>query len=168
MKSNQSVHNAIVWQDRRTSEIIDALSEDERALIKGKTGLVADSYFSASKIKWMLDIIPGLRRRAEQGEQAALGAYIYIENNGALPFEWKPVKKGRNIRLLIPHYISGENDVKVYARVRKPLRNVTIKFPEIARKDSRKAVMPGEMIMTRLRKQELNRVKGKVTMEAIV
>ncbi|NIA10242.1 MAG: glycerol kinase GlpK, partial [Nitrospiraceae bacterium] len=67
-KSGMPVHNAIVWQDRRTAEIIDALSDEERALIKDRSGLVADSYFSASKIKWMLDNIAGLRKRAERGE----------------------------------------------------------------------------------------------------
>ncbi|HHH78317.1 MAG TPA: glycerol kinase [Thermoplasmatales archaeon] len=65
-KSGKPVHNAIVWQDRRTSEIIDSLSDGERELIKERTGLIADSYFSASKIKWMLDT--GLRKRAEKGE----------------------------------------------------------------------------------------------------
>jgi len=65
-KSGRPVHNAIVWQDRRTSEIIDSLSDDERELIKERTGLVPDSYFSASKLKWMLDT--GLRKRAEKGE----------------------------------------------------------------------------------------------------
>jgi len=67
-RNGKPVYNAIVWQDRRTSEIIDSLSEDEKALIKDRTGLVANSYFSASKIKWMLDNIEGLRKRAEQGE----------------------------------------------------------------------------------------------------
>jgi len=67
-RNGMPVHNAIVWQDRRTSEIVDSLSEDEKALIKEKTGLVANSYFSASKIKWMLDNIAGLRKKAEQGE----------------------------------------------------------------------------------------------------
>jgi len=67
-RNGKPVYDAIVWQDRRTSGIIDSLSREERALIKERTGLVANSYFSASKIKWMLDNIEGLRKRAEQGE----------------------------------------------------------------------------------------------------
>ncbi len=69
--SGRPVFNAIVWQDRRTSEICarwrgDGLDE----LVEARSGLVIDPYFSASKIRWLLDSIPGLRRRAEAGEIA--------------------------------------------------------------------------------------------------
>jgi glycerol kinase len=66
-ETGEPVHNAIVWQCRRTAEIVEAL-KPQAALIKEKTGLVPDSYFSGPKIRWILDNIPGLRRRAEKGD----------------------------------------------------------------------------------------------------
>lgn len=63
------VMNAIVWQDRRTAGICDQLKADGwEPKIREKTGLVIDAYFSGTKIKWMLDNIPGLRERASRGE----------------------------------------------------------------------------------------------------
>jgi glycerol kinase len=69
--TGRPVHNAIVWQDRRTSELCATWRRqglDEIAAMR--TGLVIDPYFSASKIHWLLDHVPGLRRRAERGEIA--------------------------------------------------------------------------------------------------
>ena len=63
------VYNAIVWQCRRTSEYIDTLKEKGYdKTILDKTGLIADAYFSGSKIKWILDNVPGAREAAEQGD----------------------------------------------------------------------------------------------------
>lgn len=64
------VYNAIVWQDRRTSDYCDELKQngDYRKMIKDKTGLVVDAYFSATKVKWILDNVEGARERAEKGE----------------------------------------------------------------------------------------------------
>ena len=63
------VANAIVWQCRRTSDIIDELVRQGLSdTIRKKTGLVPDAYFSGSKIKWLLDNVPGARERAERGE----------------------------------------------------------------------------------------------------
>ena len=62
---------AIVWQDRRTADFCDELKRRGLAgMIQKKTGLVLDAYFSATKLKWMLDNIPGARRRAEAGTLA--------------------------------------------------------------------------------------------------
>ncbi len=69
--SGKPVHRAIVWQDRRTAGHCDRLRRDGLAEpIRARTGLVLDPYFSATKIAWLLDHIPGLRRRAERGEIA--------------------------------------------------------------------------------------------------
>lgn len=68
-ETGEPVYNAIVWQDRRTSEYCDSLREaglDE--MIREKTGLIIDAYFSATKIKWILDHVPGARKRAEEGK----------------------------------------------------------------------------------------------------
>jgi glycerol kinase len=65
------LHNAIVWQDRRTAERCRALkSEGREAEITARTGLLADPYFSATKAEWLLDHLPGSRERAERGELA--------------------------------------------------------------------------------------------------
>ena len=63
------VYNAIVWQSRQTSGICDDLKEQGyEPLFKEKTGLVLDAYFSGTKIKWILDNVPGAREKAEKGE----------------------------------------------------------------------------------------------------
>jgi glycerol kinase len=63
------VYNAIVWQDRRTSAYCDKLVRDGLVdKIREKTGLIIDAYFSATKVKWILDNVPGARKRAEEGK----------------------------------------------------------------------------------------------------
>ncbi|PKD42582.1 glycerol kinase GlpK [Rhodohalobacter barkolensis] len=70
-ESGQPVYNAIVWQDRRTSDYCDQLKEDGHAeMIQDKTGLVIDAYFSGTKVKWILDNVEGAREKAENGELA--------------------------------------------------------------------------------------------------
>src|SRR6056297_1242962 len=70
-KSGKPIYNAIVWQDRRTSEYCDKLKSDGKAsMIQEKTGLVIDAYFSGTKVKWILDNVEGARERAEKGELA--------------------------------------------------------------------------------------------------
>ena len=59
-KTGRPIHNAIVWQDRRTAAFCDSL-RPHAAMIQRKTGLVIDAYFSASKIRWLLDNVPGAR-----------------------------------------------------------------------------------------------------------
>lgn len=67
--TSQPIYNAIVWQDRRTSDYCDELKRDGSAVtIKEKTGLVTDAYFSATKVKWILDNVSGARAKAERGE----------------------------------------------------------------------------------------------------
>jgi glycerol kinase len=70
-KTGQPVHHAIVWQDRRGEPVCAQLREQgHAALIQSRTGLLIDSYFSATKIKWLLDNVPGVRAQAERGELA--------------------------------------------------------------------------------------------------
>jgi len=69
--TGKPVYNAIVWQCRRTAEICDKLREHHHGineLIADKTGLLIDAYFSGTKLKWLLDHVPGARARAERGE----------------------------------------------------------------------------------------------------
>ncbi|MCI8771926.1 MAG: glycerol kinase GlpK [Lachnospiraceae bacterium] len=68
-KTGEPVYNAIVWQCRRTSDYCDSLKEKGlMELFRSKTGLVIDAYFSVTKLKWILDSVPGVREKAERGE----------------------------------------------------------------------------------------------------
>jgi glycerol kinase len=70
-RTGAPLYNAIVWQDRRTAGLCDALKGDgHRDLVQRKTGLVIDAYFSGTKLRWILDRVPGARERAERGELA--------------------------------------------------------------------------------------------------
>jgi len=70
-ETGQPIHNAIVWQDRRTAALCEQLRRDGHSpIIQQRTGLLIDSYFSATKIAWMLDNVPGARAQAEAGKLA--------------------------------------------------------------------------------------------------
>jgi glycerol kinase len=69
--TGKAIHNALVWQDRRTSKACERLKRSgAEKLVARKTGLLLDPYFSATKIGWLLDNVPGARKRAENGELA--------------------------------------------------------------------------------------------------
>jgi glycerol kinase len=68
--TGKPIYNAIVWQDRRTSEFCSQVRAEHADLIRRKTGLEVDAYFSASKIRWLLDNVEGARERAVRGELA--------------------------------------------------------------------------------------------------
>jgi glycerol kinase len=71
-KTGEAIHNAIVWQDRRTASRTQELAAAGHGpMVAERTGLVLDPYFSASKIAWILDAVPGARERAMRGELAA-------------------------------------------------------------------------------------------------
>ena len=68
-ETHEPIYNAIVWQDRRTSQYCESINTQENnQLVKEKTGLLIDSYFSATKIKWILDNVEGARKRANEGK----------------------------------------------------------------------------------------------------
>ncbi len=70
-KTGEAVHKAIVWQDRRSAPLCDRLKQDgHEPMVQARSGLLIDSYFSATKIAWLLDNVEGLRARAERGELA--------------------------------------------------------------------------------------------------
>ena len=69
--TGEPIHNAIVWQDRRTAGLCDRLkAAGHEGTVRDKTGLVIDSYFSGTKVRWILDHVEGARQRAEAGELA--------------------------------------------------------------------------------------------------
>ncbi|MEZ0346190.1 MAG: FAD-dependent oxidoreductase [Infirmifilum sp.] len=103
----------------------------------------------------------------EQGELAAEGAYLFVQNKGIPTKRWKRIVKGRNLRLVVPHYVSGDNDVVLYARVQKPEEKVKLRFPEIDKEVGLTFVRPEEMLRIQLRKDELALAKDKISMEVV-
>ncbi|MBU6490497.1 MAG: glycerol kinase, partial [Burkholderiales bacterium] len=70
-ETGQPIYNAIVWQDRRTAGLCDTLkAQGLEAKVRAKTGLPIDAYFSATKIRWILDNVEGAREKAKQGKLA--------------------------------------------------------------------------------------------------
>jgi len=96
---------------------------------------------------------------AIQGERAATSAVEYIRNKGSPPVDWKPVTKGRNIRFIVPHYVSGHRDVSFYGRVMQPEEEVHIKIPEIKTELHRIGVKPPEMITFTISKRKFEKLE---------
>ena len=70
-ETGKEIYPAIVWQDRRTTDFCNSLVDDRlEGMVSKKTGLIIDPYFSASKIKWILDNVPGAKKKAEEGKLA--------------------------------------------------------------------------------------------------
>jgi glycerol kinase len=69
-ETGEPIHNAIVWQDRRTAAYCERLKAEAAGIIQERTGLLVDAYFSGSKIRWLLDNVPGARARADAGKLA--------------------------------------------------------------------------------------------------
>jgi glycerol kinase len=85
------LHRAIVWQDRRTAERCDALREQGlEALVRERTGLVIDPYFSGTKIEWLLQSVPGLRERASEGgvRFGTIDAWLAFKLTGRAVTDW--------------------------------------------------------------------------------
>ncbi len=150
-KTGEPIYNAIVWQDRRTSDWCSRFRESHGDLIKQKTGLECDAYFSASKIAWLLDNVDGARRRAEGGE-LAFGTIdtwlVWRLTNGRLHFT-DPSNASRtmlyNINSLewdselldifdIPHTLLPEvrSSSEIYGEIETPVELKGIKIAGIA------------------------------------
>ena len=83
-KTGEPIYNAIVWQDRRTSHVIDELKNaGKEEFFRKKTGLLLDPYFSATKVKWLLDNIQGARQKAQRGADLS-GASGHVR-----PMTWR-------------------------------------------------------------------------------
>jgi len=103
---------------------------------------------------------------AEQGELAAEGAKEFIENGGIESRKWVKVEKGENVRLIAPHYLSGDRDVYLYLRVSKPMEDVELRIPEIGKRMKLPVVKPAEMLRIKLKAEEIREVK-KLTVEVV-
>jgi len=65
--TGRPIYNAIVWQDRRTAQMAGEISRTHGDMIRQKTGLIVDAYFSATKIKWIIDNVEGVKEKIEKG-----------------------------------------------------------------------------------------------------
>jgi len=83
-RSGSHVHNAIVWQDRRTADMVEEIKDEHGELLKRRTGLNPDSYFSAVKVKWIMDNHPEIRARCRLGEICfgTIDAYLIWKLSG--------------------------------------------------------------------------------------
>ena len=104
---------------------------------------------------------------ADQGELAAEGVVKFMEGDteGIPSEDWIELKKGRNIRLVAPHYISGNKDVTLYARVKRPEPQVKIGFEEIDYEIEGESVNPGEMINIELEEEDLQDCENELTLK---
>ena len=102
----------------------------------------------------------------EQGEVAAEGAREFIENGGIESRKWIKVEKGENVRLIVPHYLSGERDAHLYLRVSRPMENIELRIPEIGRRVKLPVVKPAEMVRIKLKAEEIGDVE-KLTVEVM-
>ncbi|MGB8494198.1 MAG: glycerol kinase GlpK [Candidatus Acidiferrum sp.] len=119
-ETGEPVHNAIVWQDRRTAGMCDQLRRDGALnMIQKRTGLLLDSYFSATKVTWILDNVAGARKKAEQGKLAFGTVDSWLV--------WKLTSRSRHItdasnasRTLLLNIHTGEWDAELLKLFRIP------------------------------------------------
>ncbi len=103
---------------------------------------------------------------AEQGELASEGAKEFIENGGIESRKWIKVNRGENVRLIVPHYLSGERDVYLYLRVAKPMENVELRIPEIDKRIKLPVAKPAEMLRIKLKAEEIRKAE-RLTVEVV-
>ncbi len=102
---------------------------------------------------------------AYQGERAAEGARKFIENEGIPSKDWIDIERGRNVRLVVPQLITGEDQVRLYARVERPEPKVDIVVKETGEKLRSTSVNPGEMIKLDISKGQLENIENNLTLE---
>lgn len=116
--TGKPLHNAIVWQDRRTAPLCDELkARGLEALFRDRTGLVLDPYFSATKLLWLLENLPGLRERAERGEVCfgTVDAWLIYNLTGGKVHATDPTNASRTL-LFNLHTLSWDNELLSSAR----------------------------------------------------
>lgn len=106
-KTEKPAYNAIVWQCRRTSDTVEEIKKQYGSMIKEKTGLIPDSYFSAPKIKWILDNVEDARRRAEAGELlfGTIDSYLIYRLTGGKTHATDPSNASRTLLYNIKNHM---------------------------------------------------------------
>ena len=119
-ETGQPIHNAIVWQDRRTADVCAGLRADgHEAMVGARSGLLLDPYFSATKIAWMLDAVPGARVAAEAGKLAfgTVDAWLVWRLTGGRVHATDATNASRT---MLYNIIKGEWDADLLALFRVP------------------------------------------------
>ncbi len=93
----------------------------------------------------------------EQGALAADGVNAFLKKGGFESRMWHQIVPGKNVRFVVPHLLSSDRTVNIYARVNMPLENVDIEIPEIGKKVHKIAMKPSEMFRIRLRSEEIQK-----------
>jgi glycerol kinase len=122
-KSGQPIYNAIVWQCRRTASLCDELKDKGvDTLIRQRTGLVTDAYFSGTKVAWLLDNVPGARARAEAGELAfgTVDSFLLWRLSGGRLHVTDPSNASRTMLFNI-HTQDWDDDILAQLRVPRSL-----------------------------------------------
>lgn len=120
--TGQPLHNAIVWQDRRTAATCDELkAAGYEAMITARTGLLLDPYFSGTKLKWLLDHIPGARARAARGELAfgTVDSFLIWKLTGGRTHVTDATNAART---LLYNIVKGEWDADICALLDIPMQ----------------------------------------------
>ena len=120
--TGEAVHKAIVWQDRRTAALCDTLKADGfEAEITEKTGLLVDPYFSATKLKWILDEVAGVRARAEAGELlfGTVDCYLIWQLTGGAAHVTDATNAART---MLYNIRDGQWDAEICARLDIPMQ----------------------------------------------
>ncbi len=119
-QTGRPVHNAIVWQCRRTAPMCESLKKEKfDRIIRRKTGLVTDAYFSGTKVKWLLDHVPQARRRAQAGELAfgTVDSWLIHRLSGSRAHVTDPSNASRT---LLYNIRAHKWDEEILARLRIP------------------------------------------------
>ena len=114
--TGKAIHNAIVWQDRRTAELCARLKADgAEPMVAGKTGLLLDPYFSGTKLAWILDNVPGARAQADRGELAfgTIDCFLLSRLTGGKVHATDPTNAGRTLLFDIVHQRWDEELLKL-------------------------------------------------------
>lgn len=120
--TGEAVHKAIVWQDRRTAALCDTLKADGfEADVTEKTGLLVDPYFSATKLKWILDEVAGVRARAEAGELlfGTVDCYLIWQLTGGAAHVTDATNAART---MLYNIREGQWDAEICARLDIPMQ----------------------------------------------
>ncbi len=119
--TGEAVHKAIVWQDRRTADVCDALkAEGFEAEVTEKTGLLLDPYFSSTKLKWILDTVDGVRAKAEAGEVlfGTVDCYLMWKLTGGKAHVTDATNAART---MLYNIREGQWDAEICARLGVPM-----------------------------------------------
>lgn len=137
-ESGRPVHNAIVWQDRRTADMCRRLKQEgHEALIRERTGLVVDPYFSATKLSWLLDARPELRERAAAGELAAgtIDSWLVYKLSGGRRHVTDPTNASRTLLFRIDRREWDDDLLELFDVPRAMLPEVLPSSGEFAKTD---------------------------------